>query len=109
MAELPADLQQIRTVEDGRRPADWAYVRHTVQFSYGTGETQTDLAEFTAQGPLPFPVLGQVVSLHGVYVKVTEVDVAYEATENGAPAVFASVRVDSVDLFPAASDPGSGT
>lgn len=102
MADLPADLQQIKTVEDGRRSADWAYVRHTVQFSCRAGDTEAELAEFTAQGPLPFPVLGQVLSLHGVYVKVIEVDVAYEATENGAPAVFASVRVESAEPAPTA-------
>lgn len=101
MSELPEMIQQIRDIEARRRSADWYYAEHTVQFSYGTGANQAELATFGVHGPIAIPAVGQVISLHGTYVKVIEVDTAYEVTEGGRPAVFASVQVDEASLFPA--------
>lgn len=105
--ELPADLQLIRDIEAARPNRLWPYVRHQIQYTYGEADDATALADFIAQGPLSVPTVGQIIKLHGVRMKVLDVEVGYEAMEDGAPAVFAAIRVELAD--PAPSDPGSGT
>lgn len=106
MADLPADLQEIRDTESERPIRQWPFVAHEIEYAYGEGDAATVLANFGADGPLPIPTVGQVIKLHGVYVKVLDVVVGYDADADGAPSVIAAVRVDSAGLFPA---PGSGT
>lgn len=107
MAELPADLQEILEVEAARpgRRRSWPHARHQITYTYG----QTVLADLAVDGPLPIPAAGQVITVHGVSVKVLDVLLSYGTDADGAPCVWVTARVDSAGLFPGASDPGSGT
>lgn len=97
MPDLPGRLQQIRDSEADTPSAAWSHAQHHVQFVYGHDDDEVDLALFSADGPIHIPAEGQVVRVHGVPVKCLRVDVSYETTEEGTPAVFVTVHVDAAD------------
>ncbi|MEV0090418.1 hypothetical protein [Streptomyces sp. NPDC050738] len=87
---LPPALQQIFDVDLARSTERYGPVRHGIEF---VTEGGTTVAEFVSEGYLNAPAVGQRIRIHGVRVIVLSVDVSYEATEDGAPAVSASVVV----------------
>ncbi|WP_329046963.1 hypothetical protein [Streptomyces sp. NBC_01422] len=93
MPPLHAEFEQIKHAEAKRKPRVAMPAKHTIEFSAG----HTSLAVFVSEGPILVPSVGQRVMVHGVYVEVTEVDVAYEVTEDGRDAVFASIEVTNTE------------
>ncbi|GAA1888545.1 hypothetical protein GCM10009837_08010 [Streptomyces durmitorensis] len=91
--EAKAALREIIEMEQERKLQGFGPVQHGIQFA----AEGRPLAEFVSEGYLPIPATGQRIEIHGVPVLVTDVSVAYETTEDGAPAVYASVTVEPVD------------
>ncbi|MCZ1006349.1 hypothetical protein [Streptomyces lydicus] len=66
-------------------------VRYALEFAYD-GQS---LACFEATAPLPIPLKGQEIVVHGVPAVVLAVQIAYENAEPGdGPSVFVTVDVE---------------
>ncbi|MFI0934610.1 hypothetical protein ACH4RG_23170 [Streptomyces sp. NPDC021019] len=84
-------MQHLRELADKIPTRSDSYAVHTVAFI--DAHTGLDLVNFMAQGAIAIPTPGQLVTVHNVKVVVTEVETAYEAAEDGRPAVHNSVWV----------------
>lgn len=93
-ARLPLVFKPIVDAEKDHRPSvEDGPMGHYIEFASGS----THLATFASTGPILTPVVGQEVSVHGVSVRVTEVNIAYEVTDEGKPAVYTTVVVVPAD------------
>lgn len=89
---LPIALKPILDAERNRTHSDEP-IRHFLEFDFQT----RSLATFESQGPILTPAVGQEIALHGVALRVTDVDTAYEIDDAGRPSVFTTVLVDLPD------------
>ncbi|MGC4950922.1 hypothetical protein ACLQ2N_32620 [Streptomyces sp. DT224] len=92
-SELSAGLQRIVADEARRTQQDTEPALYTIEFFAAGARLETSLASFRAYGPLPVPVVGQQVMVHGVDVTVTNVYVCYDVTEEDRVAFYAHVDV----------------
>ncbi|MEQ4611567.1 hypothetical protein ABMX48_37195 [Streptomyces cavourensis] len=86
---LPLALKPIFDAEENRPHSDEP-IRHILEFDFST----RSLATFESQGPILTPVVGQEIVLHGVALRVTDVEVSYEVGGDGRPSVFTTVLVE---------------
>lgn len=80
---LDAEQNRPLGVDDGPLP-------HYYEFVTGT----RSLASFASTGPILTPTVGQQIRLHGVGLRVTEVEPAYEVNDRGQAAVHTTVVVE---------------
>lgn len=98
MTELPDDIQRIITTEKARpRRTSWPHARHIIEFTCDADPGDITVARFAADGPLPIPAVGDEVSVHRTVVSVVRVWISYQADEDGAPVLYAAVRIAPAD------------
>ncbi|MFB6805496.1 hypothetical protein [Streptomyces sp. NPDC056387] len=91
--KLSSALQRIVDAERGHKNPWGSSVPHYIEFTSGSDT----LANFRSEGALLVPAVGQRISLHGVVVRVTDVDTSYECTDRGQSSIFSTVTVEEVE------------
>lgn len=91
--KLSPALQRIVDAEKDHKNPWGSSIPHYIEFTGGS----ESLANFRSEGALLVPAVGQRISLHGVAVRVTNVDTSYECTDDGRSSVFSTVTVEEVE------------
>ncbi|HEY9372865.1 hypothetical protein [Streptomyces sp.] len=91
--KLSPALQRIVDAEKDHKNAWGSSVPHSIAFT----SVSDDLAHFRSEGALLVPTVGQRVSLHGVAVRVTDVDTSYECTDDGRSSIISTVTVEECE------------
>ncbi|WP_327385037.1 hypothetical protein [Streptomyces sp. NBC_01207] len=108
-----ADAWAPEAIAQGYPYGEVTTVRHTLLFTYGAPapgneppllpgqdvmdlDLGADVCEITAEGPLPIPTAGEIISVHGVHVRVNHRVVDYSISDSGVVTAYASIDIEPV-------------